>query len=288
MFDPATGIATLIVAALVGAAVGIWLWQGRSSVTRPAHSLQTRDDESDPLADRQRMMLALMDLGQRTVEEVMVPRSEVVAIDLRCDWDEILGQLDRTPHTRLPLFEGDLDQLVGVVHMKRAANELAGGRLDRKRLREIASQRPPVFVPMGTNLQVQLGRFRHQRRRVAFVVDEYGSIQGLLTLEDILEEVVGEFTTQPTLLHRDLQPQADGSHLIAGSTALRVINQSLGWQLPTDGPRTLGGLIVEYLESIPEPGTSLRLQGHAMEVLQVVDNAVRTVRVWPSSADDQG
>jgi len=232
--------------------------------------------------DRRQMVQALLSLEQSTVEDIMVPRSDVVGVDIRLDWDEIIDVLSRTPHTRLPLYEGDLERVIGVVHMKRIANELAVGRLSRQRLREVATRRDALFVPEGTTLQAQLIAFRKLKRRIAFVVDEYGDVLGLVTLEDILEEVVGEFTTQPGSLSRDVLPQDDGSFVISGSAAVRAVNRTLGWDLPTDGPRTVSGLIIEHLETIPEAGTSLKLSDHAVEVLQIADNTVRTARFWPA------
>ena len=232
--------------------------------------------------DRQQMVQALLSLEHSTVEDIMVPRNEVVGIDLQSDWDEIVDLLARTPHTRLPLYDGDLEKVIGVVHMKRVANELATGRLTKERLRDVATQRDALFVPEGTTLQAQLIAFRKLKRRIAFVVDEYGDVLGLVTLEDILEEIVGEFTTQPGALNRDVMPQTDGSFVVAGGAAVRTVNRALGWDLPTDGPRTMSGLIVEYLEAIPEPGTSLMLGQHQVEILQVGDNTVRTARVWPT------
>lgn len=231
--------------------------------------------------DRQKMVEGLLALEHICVEDIMIPRSEVEGIDISADWDEILALISRTPHTRLPLYEEELDRVIGVVHMKRVANELALGRLDRERLREIARRREALFVPEGTTLQSQLIAFRKLRRRIAFVVDEYGDVLGLVTLEDILEEIVGEFTTQPALLQREVLEQADGSYVVAGSTPLRLLGRRLAWNLPTEGPRTLSGLIVERLESIPEPGVQLELAGRKVEVLQVADNTVRTVRVHP-------
>jgi Mg2+/Co2+ transporter CorB len=233
--------------------------------------------------DRRQMVQALLSLEQSTVEDIMVPRSDVVGVDIRLDWDEIIDLLSRTPHTRLPLYEGDLERVIGVVHMKRIANELAAGRLSRQRLREVATRRDALFVPEGTTLQAQLIAFRKLKRRIAFVVDEYGDVLGLVTLEDILEEVVGEFTTQPGSLSRDVLPHDDGSFVISGSAAVRAVNRTLGWDLPTDGPRTISGLIIEHLETIPEAGTSLKLSDHPVEVLQIADNTVRTARFWPAA-----
>lgn len=258
----------------------------RTPATRPAPPRdpeETIADLADALAtesaERQRMVEALLDLEQRTVEDVMVPRSEIDGIDSTADWEDISARLRQTPHTRMPLYDGDLDRVQGIVHMRLVANELASGRLTRERLVEIAARREALFVPEGTTLYDQLVRFRRLRRRIAFVVDEYGDLQGLVTLEDILEEVVGEFTTQPAPQLVRISRHADGSYVVPGALALREINRTLGWNLPTDGPRTLSGLIVEQLEAIPEAGVSLMVGGHAIEVLQVADNAVRTARI---------
>jgi Mg2+/Co2+ transporter CorB len=169
--------------------------------------------------------------------------------------------------------------------MRLVANEIAAGRLTRERLREIAAQREALFTPEGTTLHAQLLRFRRLRRRIAFVVDEYGDVRGLVTLEDILEEVVGEFTTQPSMPRLNFSARPDGSYVVPGGVTLRSVNRALGMNLPTDGPRTLSGLIVEHLEAIPEPGTSLTLGGRKIEVLQVADNAVRMARILPLPAD---
>ena len=229
----------------------------------------------------QQMLVSILDLESIAVDDIMVPRSEVVGIDLNDDWERILGMLRDTQHTRLPVFEGDLDHIVGILHMKRVAREFARGALEREQLVALARQREPYYVPEGTSLNHQLVAFQANQRRHAFVVDEYGDVQGLVTIEDILEEIVGEFTSLPRTLRREVHAEEDGSYVVSGSTTLRALNRALNWSLPTDGPKTLNGLILEYLETIPEPGTALRLHGHPMEILQIADNTVRTVRVWP-------
>jgi len=253
---------------------------------------ETIADIADALAsesaERQLMVEALLDLERRSVEDVMVPRSEIEGIDISADWDDIVALLKRTQHTRMPLFDGDLQRVLGIVHMRLVANEIAAGRLTRERLGEIAGQRETLFTPEGTTLHAQLLRFRRLRRRIAFVVDEYGDVRGLVTLEDILEEVVGEFTTQPAMPRLDFSARPDGSYVVPGGVTLRAVNRALELSLPTDGPRTLSGLIVEHLEAIPEPGVRLTLGGHTIEVLQVADNAVRTARILPSPAGGDG
>jgi Mg2+/Co2+ transporter CorB len=261
--------------------------RGGQSATRRDPD-ETIADIADALAtesaERQFMVEALLDLERRSVEDVMVPRNEIEGIDIAADWDDVIALLRRTQHTRMPLFEGDLQRVLGIVHMRLVTNEIVAGRLDRERLREIAAQREALFTPEGTTLYAQLLRFRRLRRRIAFVVDEYGEVQGLVTLEDILEEVVGEFTTQPALPSLEFSARPDGSFVVPGAVTLRAVNRALEMNLPTDGPRTLSGLIVEQLEAIPEPGARLTLGGRTIEVMQVADNAVRTARILPSPA----
>ncbi len=227
----------------------------------------------------QSMLMSILDLERITVDDIMVPRNEIGGIDLDDDWDEIENALREAQHTRIPVYRADLDHIVGVLHMKRAVRELMRGELDRAQLIALAERQEPFYVPEGTTLNQQLVSFQRHRRRHAYVVDEYGDVQGLVTLEDILEEIVGEFTTQPSILHKDVYKDDDGSLLISGTATIRSLNRTLQWDLPTNGPKTLNGLILEYLETIPEPGTSLKLHGLSMEVLQIHDNAIKTVRI---------
>jgi Mg2+/Co2+ transporter CorB len=230
----------------------------------------------------QQMLVSILDLEKATVEDIMVPRTEIVGIDVDDDWDKIVEQLRQSQHTRLPVYEGEIDRIIGVLHMKGVVHELARGRLERGALIEAANSRDAYFVPSGTTLNAQLLNFQRDKRRMAFVVDEYGDIQGLVTLEDILEEIVGEFTTDPaTMMHKDVHAEADGSFVASASTSVRALNRSMRWSLPTDGPKTLNGLIVEFLETIPETGTTLKLADYMLEVLQTGDNAIKTVRIRP-------
>jgi Mg2+/Co2+ transporter CorB len=235
----------------------------------------------------QQMLVSILDLEKATVEDIMVPRTEIVGIDVDDDWDKIVEQLRQSQHTRVPVYEGEIDRIIGVLHMKRVVHELARGRLDRAALIDAASTRDAYFVPSGTTLNTQLLNFQRDKRRMAFVVDEYGDIQGLVTLEDILEEIVGEFTTDPAaMMHKDVRVEADGSFVANASTSIRALNRSMRWNLPTEGAKTLNGLIVEFLETIPEPGTTLKLADYMMEVLQTADNAIKTVRIRPPPATE--
>jgi Mg2+/Co2+ transporter CorB len=230
----------------------------------------------------QQMLVSILDLEDATVEDIMVPRHEIVGIDIDDDWDRILEQLRQSQHTRLPVYQGEIDRIIGLLHMKQVVRELARGRLDKDTLAAAAGAREAYFVPSGTTLNTQLLNFQRNKRRMAFVVDEYGDIQGLVTIEDILEEIVGEFTTDPaTMMHKDVHAEADGSFVANASATIRALNRSMRWNLPTDGPKTLNGLIVEFLETIPEPGTTLKLADYMLEVLQTGDNAIKTVRIRP-------
>jgi Mg2+/Co2+ transporter CorB len=247
-----------------------------------AEELRTVVTEAAPVipARHRQMLLSILDLGHITVNDIMIPRQEIAGIDLNESWEEILDRLRATPHTRLPVYEGELDNLVGLLHMKRVARELVRGELSRERLVELARGRESYFVPEGTALNVQLTHFQRNRRRFAFVVNEYGDIEGLVTLEDILEEIVGEFTSDPaTVTHKDVHVERPGVFIVNASATVRALNRALGWQLPTGGPKTVNGLLIEHLETIPDPGTMVRVGAYEFEVLQVADNAIRTVRV---------
>jgi Mg2+/Co2+ transporter CorB len=227
------------------------------------------------------MLMSILDLERVNVEDIMVPRNEIFGIDVSDDWDDILEQLRESRHTRIPVYEGSLDNLVGILHMKKVARLLARGEFDRSQLVTLARTREPFYVPEGTSLNRQLLNFQRQRRRVAFVVDEYGDVQGLVTLEDLLEEIVGEFTSDTSSLHKDVHKEKGESYVVNASASVRTLNRKMGWSLPTSGPRTLNGLIIEYLENIPDAGTSLRINDYSIDILQTGENAVKTVRLKP-------
>jgi len=225
------------------------------------------------------MLLGILDLDRLKVEDIMVPRNEIVGIDLTDPIDDIVRQLQNSFYTRLPVFEGNIETVIGTVHVRRAMQALTTRTLTKEVIHSIC--RPPYFIPEGTPLHLQLVNFQREKRQLGLVVDEYGDILGMLTLPDLLEEIVGEFTTDPGEVSPDVTPRPDGTFLVDGGTPVRELVRSLHWKLPTDGPNTLNGLIIEYLETIPEPGTAMRLHGYPMEVLQIQGNAIKTVRVHP-------
>ncbi len=227
----------------------------------------------------QKMLLSILDLQKVTVEDIMVPRAEIVGIDLAQPWDDIVTQLLEMQHTRVPVWEGDVENTIGVVHLRRLLRPLARGELTRDMMLGIV--RDPYYVPEGTPLNKQLINFQGLQRRIALVVDEYGEIVGLVTLEDLLEEIVGEFTTDPAAAARDFFPEDGGCFLVSGTATVRQLNRALNMQLSTEGPKTLNGLVFEHMEQIPEPGTSMLLGGYPVEIVAVSNNQVKTARVRP-------
>jgi Mg2+/Co2+ transporter CorB len=226
-----------------------------------------------------KMLLSILDLEKVNVEDIMIPRNEVDGIDIDEPIEETIRILKNSQYTRLPVFDDSIDNIIGVIHIRKAMHALTQGELTKDIVREICD--PPYFVPEGTPLNMQLLNFQRKKKRMGLVVDEYGDFLGIVTLVDLLEEIVGEFVTDPSDSVQDVQPQEDGSYLVAGSANVKELVRTLHWQLPTDGPRTVNGLILEYMETIPEPGTSLLLEGYPVEILQIQDNAVRTVRIEP-------
>lgn len=230
----------------------------------------------------QSILLNLFELEAITVDDVMVPRNQIEAIDLDAPLDQIRQQIATAHHRRLLVYRGHLDEVVGTLRVRSVLNLVQNEELTKGRLREII--REPSFVPVGTPLFSQLQNFQEEQDRVSLVVDEYGELMGLVTMEDILEEMIGEFTTQSPLQTRGFARQADGSVIVEGSTLLRELNRKLAFGFPLDGPKTLNGLIVEYLQDIPEPNTSVKIAGHALEIVQTQDRVVKAVRIFPPAA----
>lgn len=229
----------------------------------------------------QKMLVSILDLERVTVEDIMIPRAEITGIDLDLPLDELVKQMKNSVHTRLPVYQDEVDNIKGFLHARQMAKLLAYDEEDLTIDAIIAATSPVYFIPEGTPLNTQLLNFQRKKQRIGLVVDEYGDILGLATIEDILEEIVGEFTTDFADASKDIQKGEDGCIIIDGSATVRDINRSLSWELPTDGPKTLNGLIIEYIEAIPTAGTGMRLAGYPMEILQVKSNMVKSVKVWP-------
>lgn len=226
----------------------------------------------------QSIFLNLFELENVTVDDIMIPRSQIEAIDLDAPAETIREQLATSHHTRLPVYRGRLDNIVGVVHIRNVLHQVRNMEIDVETLQEIL--REPYFVPAGTSLFSQLQHFQENRHHIGLVVDEYGELLGLVSLEDILEEIVGEFASRPTA-HGGIYPQDDGSWLVDGSCSLRDLNRKLKLNLPMDGPKTLNGLVLEHFEDIPEAGTSFKINGHTLEIVQTQDRIVKVVRIFP-------
>lgn len=225
----------------------------------------------------QKMLLSILDLEKVTVEDIMIPRNEIIGIDIEDEWDQIEHQLIYSQYTKLPVYRASIDDVLGFLYLRNVVHLITQEEFGKDDVLRIV--REPYFIPEGTPLNKQLLNFQRQKRRIGLVVDEYGDIQGLVTLEDILEEIVGEFTTDPSALIKDIHPQEDGSYVVDGSTHIRELNRVLQWELPTGGPKTVNGLVLEHMEAIPEPGTSILIADYPVEILQTKDNAVKTVRI---------
>lgn len=230
------------------------------------------------------MLIRVLDLESSTIEDVMVARNNIQGIDLDDDWAEIEEQILSSSFTRVLVYRGNVDNVLGFIHLRKLLTLLKEGSLDRDQLESII--RPAYFVPEGTNLTQQLINFRESSRRIAIVVDEYGDIQGLVTIEDILEEIVGEFSTVPTNLIHEVQKMDDGSYWADGAIHIRELNRQLEIELPTDSAKTVNGLITEHLQMIPVPGMTVLIHDYPLEIRQTRNNAVKIVVIHPKVKRD--
>jgi Mg2+/Co2+ transporter CorB len=215
----------------------------------------------------------------------MIPRNEMEGLDINAPFTEIVRQLSHCGFTRLPVYKDSMDNIVGILHIRKVMHLIAQDNLTPETLNGIIKE--AYFVPESTPLNTQLISFQRKRRRTGLVIDEYGDLLGLITLEDIFREIVGEFTADPIDDDKEIHPQDDGSFLINGSATIREINRALHWALPTDGPKTINGLILEHLENIPDPGVSIRLDSHIIEVVQTSDNIIKTVRMSELASEEE-
>ena len=266
---------------------GILMLLGISSEQREQHSLSSEElrtvvNESGSLLHEQdqSMLMSILDLEKVSVDDIMIPRSELVGIDVNDDWKKIQKQLTQANHTRVLLYRDNIDDVVGYIHARDALKLLSKSQFTKATL--LRAVRELYFIPEGTPLNIQLLKFQHAKERLGLVVDEYGDIQGLVTLEDILEEIVGDFTTTMTPTpSEEVTLQPDGTYLVDGSASIRDVNKEMSWELPTDGPKTLNGLIIEHLEDIPQNNLSVRIAGYPVEIVEVSNNRIKIVRVMP-------
>jgi Mg2+/Co2+ transporter CorB len=263
---------------------------GVSATQIAAHSLSAEElrtvvAEAGVMVPRrhQQMLLSILDLDAITVDDIMVSRQEIVGLDLDLTWEENLAVIQSSVHDRLPVYRGDVDNIVGVARIRELLPDLVRGELTQALLLERI--REPYFVPEGTPLNKQLLNFQQHRRRSAFVVDEYGDVQGLITTQDIVNELVGELDTNATAVGLGVTKESDRSYVVDASANIRQLNRVMNWNLPTDGPKTLNGLIVEQLETIPESGTGVTVANYPIEILDAGEHGIKRVRVYaPGSA----
>lgn len=243
-----------------------------------AEELRTVVNEAGALIPQrhQHMLLNILDLEHAEIDDIMIPRNEIYGIDLDSSDEEIAEQLQGCEYNRVVVYNEDINDIKGVLHLRNVSRVFDENGLNRELLLE--QIREPYFVPEGTPLHTQLFKFQELKHRFAIVVDEYGVVQGIATLEDILEEIVGEFTSNISDNIEEVFPQADGSYIIDGTATIRDINKNLGWELPTDGPKTINGLILEHLESFPEASVSVRIEHYSFEILELSENIIQTVR----------
>ena len=274
----------------------VWLTNVLSNGVLYLLGLRSRDGDSDALSREElrtvvfeagtrishkyrSMLINILDLEKVTVDDVMVPHNEVVGIDLDDDIADIKTAIRDSDHTRLPVYRDNIDDVIGLLHLRKLANLSGKASIEKEDIESSVAQ--PYFVPEGTPLSTQLVQFQKDKQRFAMVVDEYGDIQGIVTLEDILEEIVGEFTTDPADKVEDVVRETGNSFLVNGAANIREINRDMNWSLPTDGPKTLNGLVLEYLETIPEQGICFKIAGYPIEIVEINENRVQTARIKP-------
>ncbi|MDO9103590.1 MAG: HlyC/CorC family transporter [Methylovulum sp.] len=224
----------------------------------------------------QKMLLGILDLESATVEDIMTPRNEIVGIDLEASIEDIIERIKTSPHTQLAVYKKSIDRIIGFLHLRKALIEVNNEDFDKQSIINLLSK--PVFIPESTPVHTQMLKFKSEKVRIGLVVDEYGDVQGLVTLDDLLQEIVGELITDDTTAAR---VQNDGSYLVDANITVRELNRITQWSLPTEGPKTLNGLIIEFMETIPEPGISINLHGYPVEIIKRDKNTVKLVKFLP-------
>lgn len=234
---------------------------------------------------RKGMLLNILDLEHVTVNDILVPRNDILGIDIEDDIGEILSLIGSSQHTRMPIYKKDINNLLGILHLRSVGKLIRLETVTKAAILGVADD--PYYIPESTPLHIQLSKFQRKKLRMAVVVDEYGAVKGLVTLEDILEEIVGEFTTDLADSSKDFHAQPDGSYLIDGSTSIRDINRILSWDLDNTGAKTLNGLLTEMLQSIPDSSVGIRLDSHFAETVQIQGNVIRTVKMWQAEKAEE-
>jgi Mg2+/Co2+ transporter CorB len=264
--------------------VNLLLRLGGIDVKENSHDTQLSKDELKSIITEaeslmpvryQKMLLGILDLESATVEDIMTPRNEIVGIDLEMPIEHIISQIKTSPHTQLAVYKKNIDRVVGFLHLRKVLMLLNQDDFDKQIIMGLLSK--PVFIPESTPVHTQMLNFKTEKSHIGLVVDEYGDVQGLVTLDDLLQEIVGELLTDESTARQ----QSDGSYLVDANITVRELNRVTQWSLPTEGPKTLNGLIIEFMETIPELGTSIKLHGHPLEIIKRDENAVKLVRFLP-------
>ena len=260
--------------------LGISVKENREETQLSPEELRTVVNESTERIPRQRhgMLLNVLDLETVTVNDIMVPRNDIIGIDIEDDLEQILQVMSNSQHTRIPIYKSNLDNVVAILHLRNASKFINMANLSKSAILQEAMD--PYFIPEFAALHTQLLRFQEKKMRIAIVVDEYGATKGIATLEDILEEIVGEFTTDLASIGEEIHAQDDGKYLIDGTASIRDINRVLGWDLDTDGAKTLNGLLTEILETIPDSSVGINLGKYLAEIIHTKDNVIRTAKIW--------
>ena len=283
LFYPVVSIATITVRGF------LWVLRIKIQADQSKHKVSLEEVrmlvlEAEHFLPRkhQKMLLNLMDIERIAVNDVMIPRNQIEALNINAPIDILLEQLSTCHHTLLPVYENDLDNIVGILHVRRALSLMQRDTFDAGDLREVLQE--SYFIPSDTALLTQLQHFQERHQRLGLIVDEYGELLGLVTLENIMEEIVGDFTTQSPSRTGKFMRQQDGSMFVEGGTLLRDLNRKMGMHFPLDGAKTLNGLILEHLQDLPEAGISIKISGYPIEIIQTQDRVVKVARIIISPA----
>jgi len=276
VFYPIVGFVNLFVNLLLRL-VGINVKENGHETQLSKEELKSIITEAESLMPvrYQKMLLGILDLESATVEDIMTPRNEIIGIDLEQPIEDIITQIKTSPHTQLAVYKKNIDRIVGFLHLRKVLVLVNQENFDKHTITGLLSK--PVFIPESTPVHTQMLNFKSEKSRIGLVVDEYGDVQGLVTLDDLLQEIVGELLTDDNTARQ----QSDGSYLVDANITVRELNRFAQWSLPTEGPKTLNGLIIEFMETIPEIGTSIDLHGHPLEIIKRDENAVKLVKFLP-------
>ncbi len=252
-------------------------------VKKSRHDALNKDELKSIISDAEslmptryrKMLMGILDLESATVEDIMTPRNEIIGVDIELPVEEIITRIKTSPHTRLPVYKTSIDRIIGFIHLRKILALLNQEDFDKQTIINLLDK--PSFIPESTPVHNQMHRFKHEKIRIGLVVDEYGDVQGLVTLDDLLQEIVGELITDDVAV----RTQSDGSYLVDANITIRELNRVTQWSLPTEGPKTLNGLIIEFMETIPETGTSIRLHEYLLEIIKRDENSVKLVKFLP-------